>query len=42
MILTLTGFEGRDRDWLKDMIDMVGAKYTGYFTKHNTVIICAR
>ena len=40
MILTLTGFEGRDRDWVKDMIRMSGAKYTSYFSKHNHAIVC--
>jgi len=40
MVITLTGFENRDRDYVKDMIKMVGAKYTGYFTKHNHAIIC--
>jgi hypothetical protein len=42
MILTLTGFEDRDRDWVKDMIVLSGAKYTSYFTKHNHAIICKR
>ena len=42
MILTLTGFEGRDRDWVKEMIKIAGAKYTSYFTKHNHAIICKR
>ena len=42
MILTLTGFEGRDRDWVKEMIKLAGAKYTSYFTKHNHAIICRR
>ena len=40
MILTLTGFEGRDRDWVKDMIKLSGAKYTSYFTRHNHAIVC--
>ena len=42
MILTLTGFEERDRDFVKDMIKMAGATYTGYFSKHNHAIICKR
>ena len=42
MILTLTGFEGRDRDWVKEMIKIAGAKYTSYFTRHNHAIICKR
>ena len=40
MILALTGFEGRDRDYVKDMVSMSGAKYTSYFSKHNHAIIC--
>jgi len=42
MILTVTGFEDRDRDYVKDMIKIAGATYTGYFTKHNHAIICKR
>ena len=42
MILTTTGFEGRDKDFIKDMIKMVGASHTGYFSKHNHAIICKR
>lgn len=42
MILTMTGFEGRDRDWVKEMINIAGAKYTSYFTKHNHAIVCKR
>ncbi|TRY70007.1 hypothetical protein TCAL_05287 [Tigriopus californicus] len=40
MILTLTGFVDRNRDWVKDMIAMTGAKYTSYFSRHNHVIVC--
>jgi len=40
MILTLTGFQERDRDYVKEMIKIVGAKYTSYFSKHNHAIIC--
>jgi len=40
MIVALTGFEGRDRDFIKDMVKWTGAKYTSYFSKHNHVIIC--
>ena len=42
LILTLTGFEGRDRDWVKVMITMAGAKFTPYFTKHNHALVCKR
>lgn len=40
MIITLTGFVDRNRDWVKDLIAMTGAKYTSYFSRHNHVIIC--
>ena len=30
MILTTTGFQRRDKDFIKDMIRMVGASHTGY------------
>ena len=40
MTLTITGFEGRDRDYVKDMISMIGGTYTGYFTKNSHAIIC--
>jgi hypothetical protein len=42
MILTLTGFEDRDRDYVKEMIKIAGATYTGYFTRHNHAIICRK
>ena len=42
MILTTTGFQRRDKDFIKDMIKMVGASHTGYFSKHNHAIICKR
>merc|ERR1719471_450771 len=42
MILTMTGFEDRDRDFVKEMIKMAGASYTGYFSKHNHAIICKK
>ena len=42
MILTLTGFEDRDRDYVKEMIKIAGATYTGYFTHHNHAIICRK
>ncbi|CAB4063821.1 PAXIP1 [Lepeophtheirus salmonis] len=42
MLLTLTGFEGRNRDWVKQMIRLSGAKYSGYFSKHNHAIICRK
>ena len=32
MILTTTGFESRDKDFIKDMIRMVGASHTGLGT----------
>ena len=42
MILTLTGFEDRDRDYVKEMIKIAGATFTSYFTKHNHAILCRK
>jgi len=42
MILTITGFKDRDRDYVKDMIKMAGGTYTGSFSSHNHAILCAR
>ena len=40
MKITISGFEGKDRDHVKDMISMVGGTYTPYFTKENHALIC--
>ena len=41
-LLTVTGFTDNDRQWVKDMIKFVGAKYTGCLSKHNNAIICIK
>ena len=40
MKLTITGFEGLDREYIKDMIKMTGASFSAYFDHENDVLIC--
>lgn len=40
MVITVTGYTGSERTLLKNMIFIVGARYTGYLTRTNTHIIC--
>jgi len=40
MKLTITGFEGLDREYIKDMIKMTGASYSAYFDRENAALIC--
>lgn len=40
MIVALTGFQNTDRDWAKDMLRMVGAHHTSYFSSKNHAIVC--
>lgn len=39
-IISVTGFVDGDRDDLKLMAYLAGAKYTGYLCRSNTVLIC--
>ena len=39
-IICVTNFEGIERERVKSMIGCVGAKYTGYMTRANSVVIC--
>ena len=41
-VITVTGYTGAERTLLKNMIFIIGAKYTGYLTRSNTHIICKR
>lgn len=41
-IITITNFEPEERVILKNIIETLGAKYTGYMTAHNSVIICKK
>jgi PAX-interacting protein 1 len=41
-IISLSGFEGEDRTKVKFMLESVGAKFTKYFSRHNTLLICRR
>ncbi|XP_070567106.1 PAX-interacting protein 1-like [Ptychodera flava] len=41
-VIAVTGFEGKDRSDVKVLVELVGAKYTGFLTRGNTVLICHR
>lgn len=41
-IVSLSGFEGDERAKVKYMLEALGAKYTNYFSRHNTLLICRR
>lgn len=41
-IASFSGFEGEERVKIKFMLEDLGAKYTNYLSKHNTVLICRR
>ena len=41
-IIAVTGFEGGERNDVKTMIEMTGAKYTGFFSRGNTLLISKR
>lgn len=41
-IISLTGFEGDERNRIKRMVDESGAHLTTYFTRHNSVLICKK
>ena len=42
LIVSVTGFENEERNIIKMMLQLVGAKYTGYFSKKNSLLICKR
>ena len=39
-IISVTGFIDSDRDDLKLVVYLAGAKYTGYLCRSNTILIC--
>lgn len=41
-IVSFSGFEGEERAKVKHMLEALGAKYTNYFSKHNTLLVCRR
>ncbi|XP_011867303.1 PREDICTED: PAX-interacting protein 1 [Vollenhovia emeryi] len=41
-IISFSGFEGEERAKVKFMLEALGAKYTTYFSRHNTLLICRR
>lgn len=42
MVMSYSGFEKEERDKVKYMIALTGAKVTAYFSMHNHVLICRR
>ncbi|XP_011057373.1 PREDICTED: PAX-interacting protein 1-like [Acromyrmex echinatior] len=41
-IISFSGFEGEERAKVKYMLEALGAKYTNYFSRHNTLLVCRR
>lgn len=41
-IISVTGFEGDERNRVKQMVEASGATLTPYFTRHNSVLICKK
>lgn len=41
-IASLSGFEGEERSKIKYMFDTIGAKFTNYFSRQNTLLVCRR
>ncbi|KAL8572757.1 hypothetical protein ACOMHN_030339 [Nucella lapillus] len=41
-IISITNFMGEERKRVKQMICAIGAKYTGYMTRTNSVLVCKR
>ncbi|XP_059608090.1 PAX-interacting protein 1 [Phlebotomus argentipes] len=41
-IIAISGFEGDERQRIKNMVEESGGKFTGYFSKQNTVLICKK
>ena len=37
--MCVTNFDGKERDQVKQMITLIGAKYTGYMTSANSLLI---
>lgn len=42
MIMSITGFKGEERNRVKYMIELTGAKVTTYFSSDNHFLICRR
>ncbi|PRD23663.1 UNVERIFIED_CONTAM: PAX-interacting protein 1 [Trichonephila clavipes] len=41
-IISMTNFEGEERNILKNIITILGAKYTNYLSIQNTIVICKK
>jgi PAX-interacting protein 1 len=42
LCLSVAGFCGPEREKVRRMIDVTGAKYTGVFSKHNHFLVCKK
>lgn len=42
LIISVSGFENEERTIIKLMLQLVGAQYTGYFSKHNNLLVCKK
>ncbi|XP_065582172.1 PAX-interacting protein 1-like [Artemia franciscana] len=42
MTMSVSAFEGDDRIKVKAMIEQLGAKYTGYFSKNTSILVCKK
>ncbi|RXG60380.1 PAX-interacting protein 1 [Armadillidium vulgare] len=42
LMVSVTGFENDERTTIKLMLHLAGAKYTGYFSKHNNLLVCKK
>ena len=41
-IISLSGFEDEEREKVKQMIKVLGAKCTSFFSRYNTLLVCRR
>lgn len=41
-IIAVSGFQNEERDRIKIMVQLLGAIYTGYMTRANSVLVCKR
>ncbi|CAG0891031.1 unnamed protein product [Darwinula stevensoni] len=42
LVMSSTGFQGQEKRRVMQMIKALGAKYTQYFSQHNSILICKK
>ena len=42
MLVSVSGFEGEDRQRVRFMCEAVGLTYTGYFSSHHDLLVCRK